>query len=370
MATIRSPLASNRPSTSPTRPRRTVSGFSRTRVRCDICQLSLEVVGPLSLTALRLLRLLGLVDAAAEDDRGCPEAGEGQAEQEHHRYDEAEPDRTELDQRAEDVTGPEAKQARRDERQQGQSEADRDRDRRPDVRDRDHHRRDQSEQHGLEPEHDRGERPHCASFGLRTSRLRASPAVMTEPVMSTPPVPSATAFSSASRIASSMASIRWGRTSTRSSPKTSAANSPSSSAGIERSTKLFRVQTTVSMIGSKASRRPYTSLSFMQPRTPMSGWNWNASETVAAVAWAPCGLWAASTMMVGLVRTTSIRPGLVTFSNPAWSSSVVTRPSVCGLAPSRASTAATAVAALCAWYSPCRGMNSSSYSPPRPLIET
>src|SRR5215217_4401618 len=126
MATIRSPLASNRPSTSPTRPRRTVSGFSKTRVRCDICQLSLEVVGPLSLTALRLLCLLGLVDAAAEDDRGCPEAGEAQA------------DRTDLDQRAEDVTGPEAEQTGGDERQQGQSEADRDCDRRPDVRDRYH----------------------------------------------------------------------------------------------------------------------------------------------------------------------------------------------------------------------------------------
>ena len=65
------------------------------------------------------------------------------------------------------------------------------------------------------------------------------------------------------------------------------------------------------MTGSNASRSRTTSLSFMQPSTPISGWNANASVTVAAVASAPCGLCAASTMTVGL-RPDDLQPARAT----------------------------------------------------------
>src|SRR5688500_5365076 len=95
------PLASNRPRTSPTRPRRTVSGLSRTRVRCDMSVLSpmlfrRSAAAEPNASAGSGLGGLGVVDPAAEHDRGHPEPGEGDAEHEHDRYDEAESDRGDL----------------------------------------------------------------------------------------------------------------------------------------------------------------------------------------------------------------------------------------------------------------------------------
>ena len=76
-----------------------------------------------------------------------------------------------------------------------------------------------------------------------------------------------------------------------------------------------------------------------------------------ASASAPCGLWAASTMIVGLRRTTSSRPGDVAVANPARTRSASSGPTP----PSSASTAARARTALCAWCSPNSGRNTSSY---------
>src|SRR5205823_1560116 len=87
------------------------------------------------------------------------------------------------------------------------------------------------------------------------SSLRASPAVMTDPVISTAPLPgpvSATA-SSASATAASIASSRRGADRTRSSPKISAASSAVSSGSIDRSEEL-RVTTTSSSSGSSSAR--------------------------------------------------------------------------------------------------------------------
>ena len=124
------------------------------------------------------------------------------------------------------------------------------------------------------------------------------------------------------------------------------------------------MQTTVSMIGSNASSRPYTSLSCIQPSTPTSGENANASPTESAVACAPCGLCAASSTIVGLRRTTSSRPGELTAANARRTRSASTCFS--SFAPTKASTAASAVTALRAWCSPCNGTNTSSYSPASP----
>ena len=55
--------------------------------------------------------------------------------------------------------------------------------------------------------------------------------------------------------------------------------------------------------------RPRASLSAITAITPTSGLNAKASVIAAAVARAPCGLWAASSTTVGDRRTTSIRPG-------------------------------------------------------------
>jgi hypothetical protein len=65
------------------------------------------------------------------------------------------------------------------------------------------------------------------------------------------------------------------------------------------------------------------------------------------------------------VRTRSSRPGERTAANAArtvsWSIVPVAAP-----APRKASTAASAVAAFCAWCAPKSGRKTSSYSPPRP----
>ena len=88
------------------------------------------------------------------------------------------------------------------------------------------------------------------------------------------------------------------------------AASARSAAGIERSVE-FWVQTTCASTGSKAPSRPSWSLSAITPRTPISGSNANESPIASTTASAPCGLWAASSTIVGLRRITSSRPGEV-----------------------------------------------------------
>jgi hypothetical protein len=65
------------------------------------------------------------------------------------------------------------------------------------------------------------------------------------------------------------------------------------------------------------------------------------------------------------VRTRSSRPGERTAANAARTVSTSIGP-VAAPAPRNASTAASAVAAFCAWWAPNSGRNTSSYSPPRP----
>ena len=89
----------------------------------------------------------------------------------------------------------------------------------------------------------------------------------------------------------------------------------------------------------------------------MSGLNANESSSAAATACAPCGLWAASSTIVGLRRITSSRPGEVTSREGAADQLLVERRG----RPTKASTAASATAAFCAWWAPYSGRNTSSY---------
>src|SRR6185437_6564661 len=141
------------------------------------------------------------------------------------------------------------------------------------------------------------------------SSLRASPAVMTDPVISTapPPGPASATASSASVTAASIASSRRGADRTRSSPKISAASSAVSSGSNDRSEEL-RVTTSSSSI-------PATSLSPLAAKTPVTWSKLNDSSIPATVAAMPAGLCAASMTMVGLRLMTSSRPGDVTFAN-------------------------------------------------------
>src|ERR1700761_4785606 len=198
------------------------------------------------------------------------------------------------------------------------------------------------------------------------SNRRASPTVMTEPVISTPPPPgrSGSGVSSARPTAISMASSIRSATCTRSRPNTSLARSASSSAGIERSEEL-RVTTTSDSTGSSSSRMPATSLSALIASTPTRRLKLNASFTAATVAAMPAGLWAASPITVGLRRSTSSRPGERRPAK-AWrirstsSGARVPPPSsALSVAPAKPSTAARAQAALDAWCSPNKGRNSS-----------
>src|SRR5271157_3796503 len=145
------------------------------------------------------------------------------------------------------------------------------------------------------------------------SSLRASPAVMTDPVISTPPVPGPASVtdSSASPTAMSIASSSRSAEATRSSPKISAASSAVSPGSIDRSEEL-RVTTMSVSSGSSSASMPATSLSPLAAKTPVRWLKVNDSGTAATVAAIPAGLWAASMMMVGLRLMTSSRPGEVT----------------------------------------------------------
>lgn len=75
----------------------------------------------------------------------------------------------------------------------------------------------------------------------------------------------------------------------------------------------------------------------------------NASRTASVVAWAPAGLWAASSTTVGDRRTTSMRPGADTDAKALRTVSMSSGSGRWAPTPKNASTAASATAALCAW---------------------
>ena len=120
--------------------------------------------------------------------------------------------------------------------------------------------------------------------------------------------------------------------------------------------------TTWFMISSKTVSRPRASLSAITATTPISGVKPNASVIAAAAARAPCGLCAASSTTVGERRTTSSRPGNRTWANPSRTTSGLS-----AFRPRKASTAASACAALAAWWAPCSGRKMSSTGPSAPL---
>ena len=104
--------------------------------------------------------------------------------------------------------------------------------------------------------------------------------------------------------------------------------------------------TTSSKESASACRMPRASLSAITASTPTSLEKENSWASAAASAAAPCGLCAASTMIVGEVRTRSSRPGDATAAKPSCTEAM----SSCRLAPApkNASTAASATAALVA----------------------
>src|SRR3954453_12938486 len=258
IATIVRPLASNRDSTSPTRPRRTASGLIRRRVRCDMA-VSL-VLGPPLLLGHLSLGLLD-VDAASQEVRRPPQGGEHGAEEEHRRDHETQRERHHLHQPAQRVADPSAEQPGRDHAEHRQAGAETQRPGRTEVRHPDGHHAGEEQHHRLEAEDRRAHRPlgrplHALPRGL--SIPRASPPVITEPVTTPPPEPIAspnTPPSSARVAACSMASSSRGATYTRSMPKTPRAPSASSSAGSARGLE-FWVQTTAASTGSKAASTP------------------------------------------------------------------------------------------------------------------
>ena len=106
------------------------------------------------------------------------------------------------------------------------------------------------------------------------------------------------------------------------------------------------------------SWRRISSASFSRrtPTTTTSLVKLKASWMASAETRMPSGLCAASTMMVGAVRTTSRRPGEVTEANASWTTSASSAFS----APKKASSAAIATAAFSAWCAPCSGTSRSS----------
>src|SRR3954454_22758496 len=211
----------------------------------------------------------------------------------------------------------------------------------------------------------RGGRGHEPPWGS----VRASPAVITLPVTSTPEPPRASSGpASASSIPDSSASVSIGCTLTRSAPKTSTASAPSSSARMARG-ELFWVTTSSAHRPSSSASMPPTSLPCTQPTTPTSRVKSKDSRTAATVAAMPAGLCAASTRTVGELRTRSNRPGERTAANELRTPSCPIGP-VAAPAPRKASTAASATAAFSAWWAPNSGRYTSSYSPPSPCSRT
>src|SRR5580704_4328662 len=196
------------------------------------------------------------------------------------------------------------------------------------------------------------------------SRTRASPAVITEPVMRTPafpgpPSPAASA-SSASATPISIASSSGAATVTRSGPKTGVASAASASAGIDRVDELV-VATRWAATGSSSPRMPATSLSSLTAMMATRSVKLNASVSASADAAMPPGLCAESRMTTGLRRMISSRPGEVIVATARltmfWSTPAAPAPGSSSASGVRAnaSTAAIAQARLPAWYAPNSG---------------
>src|SRR6476620_11267185 len=291
IATMRSPRLSKRSMTVPVRPRLTVSGLSRTRVR----SAEASDMGQTLLKGFALRPLA--VDPGPHEPRACVEREEHRAEAEHHGNNDAQGDRGELHHPPERATPGRTHASGGDEAGEGEPEADDERGDGVDVGEAEHHRRGQEEHDRLEEEHPRAARALDATHGDQSFRrrrsVRASPTVTTEPVTSTPPEPMDSPREppvSASVTASVIASSRRGATRTRCSPKRSAAISASSWAGIARSVE-FWVHTISDSTGSSSPRKPSTSLSAMAPTTPTRGSKVNESRSASTRAVAPCGLW-------------------------------------------------------------------------------
>ncbi len=200
--------------------------------------------------------------------------------------------------------------------------------------------------------------------------VRASPAVITLPVTSTPDPPRASSGpASASSIASDTASASRGETLTRSAPKTSTASAPSSSAGIARG-ELFWVTTSSAQMSSSAASIPCTSL----PRDAAD--HADQPGEVEGLLDRVDGRRHAGRVVRGVDEHG--RAGAHPLQAARASGRRRTRrgPSPARSArsphpaPRNASTAASAVAAFCAWWAPNSGRKTSSYSPPRPCRRT
>src|SRR5215472_17051255 len=263
--------------------------------------------------------------AAAEPDGGQPEAAEDHAEPVHRRDHDPGGDHGHLQHGPADqcpaLPGP-AHQGREDQRGYAQHAADHASLRRLGVGDRDGHRDGQPDHHHLEDQYGRAQPPHGraspptsapAGGPAAPSSSRASPAVEVDPVirMPAPPGPAASAAWSASVVAMSMASSSRGAMNTRSGPNTPAASCSSSPGSMDRAAE-FLVTTRLEVTGSSSPSMPATSLSALTASTPIRVSKANASVTAAMLTAMPAGLCAESTIITGLRRTTSSRPGVVT----------------------------------------------------------
>src|SRR5215217_6084389 len=181
------------------------------------------------------------------------------------------------------------------------------------------------------------------------SRSRASPTVYREPVMTT------ASDSAAPSMARRTAPATSGATSAC-RPRASA-SLRSRSAGAARGLWLV-VTISRPVAGARAWRMPRMSLSARQATTRVRRSTTNSSSRAAARARAPAGLWAPSSSTSGWRDTTSRRPGEVTTANPARTVSSSRLRS-----PRNAWTAASAVAALSAWWRPWSGTSTSRTSP-------
>src|SRR5580693_937981 len=202
--------------------------------------------------------------------------------------------------------------------------------------------------------------PGAGSPGVaRVSSSRASPAVITDPVIGRsaapggPPSADTASASSASPTPSSIASSSLATARTRSGPNTALASSASLAGSADRGEELA-VTTSSETTGSSSSRIAGTSLSSLTARMAIRSVAANDSLSAATVAAIPAGLCAASTIVTGLRRTTSSRPGDDIFRNasrtsPSSSAAGSAAEASCSPvadAPAKASTAARAQAAL------------------------
>src|SRR5215831_8059686 len=306
--------------------------------------------------------------AAAEPDGRQPQRSKNDAEPVHRRDHDPGRDQGRLEhgpgQERPALARP-SHQARDHQGRGGQDAAGHARRGRAGVRDGDGHRDGQPDHDHLEDQDGRAQAPHGtapplapsgappASTLAAPSSRRASPAVVVEPVTRIPALPGPSDASSASVVAASIASSSRGATTTRSGPNTRAASPCSSSGSMDLDAEL-RVTTRPAAAGSSCSSIPVTSLSALTASTATRVPKPNASVTASTLTAMPAGLCAESTITTGLRRTTSSRPGAVMAANACR-----TRSPSSGPVPAKASTAARAHAAFCAWYAPNSGSSRS-----------